>query len=167
MVCSLDSFETVSPLHLSVVAFITGSNIRQTEGIVWVIYPPFEDGELSADGKSGTLAHLHHDFAAFGQHETGFEEDETVGKRHDPGLSLVECDTDFLTFGHQGFLTYLQVVQTFVDEVSIVHIPLISFDPKLFLYHVIQRIGKHKSVGLRDLTSKPEPDGAKGGDELV
>lgn len=167
MVCSLDSLEAVASFHLPMVAFIAGAYIGQTEGIVGVIHPPLEDRELTPNGDGGPFAHLHHHFAGFRQHEAGFEENEAVVERYDSGLFLIESDTDFLTFCHQGFLTYLQIIQTFVDEVSIIHVPFISLDSELFFDHVIQRIGEHEGVGLRDLTSESKPNVTKGYDELV
>lgn len=107
MVCSLDSLEAVASFHLPMVAFIAGAYIGQTEGIVGVIHPPLEDRELTPNGDSGSFAHLHHHFAGFRQHEAGFEENEAVGEGHDPGLLLIESDTDFLTLDHQSFPAYL------------------------------------------------------------
>lgn len=167
MVCSLDSLETVASFHLSVVAFIAGAYIGQTKGIVGVIHPPFEDRELTPNGDGGSFTHLHHHFAGLSQHEAGFEENEAVGEGYDPGLFLIESDTDFLTFDHQGFPAHLQIVHTFVDKVSVIHIPLISLDSELFFDHVIQRIGEHESVGLRDLAAESKPNVTKGFDELV
>ena len=167
MVRLLHDLEAVSTLHLTVIALIAGPYILHGKVPAGVLQPSDKIPHLPPDGLRGPLVHLQDDLACLRQNEPGFEIGEAAGQRYGSGLLLAQSQPYLPAYLGNTIPAVIQMLQVFMEEVSVIHIPTVGPHTHLLLDRMVKGVWKHEGVGLRYLTAQTQPDGAKRLDEVV